>query len=213
MNIPRSTALEIFGLKENFSESDLKREYRRLVKIIHPDTGGDEKLFKFIDECKKLLMNDEHSSEKNSETGNHNVSYNKNTTYPKKEEAYITLECLDDDYNFISRYESQYNITEIRASLLIYIRPIFRKNLEQCINVSVSFPYSKFNKSAGFVKFNQTIKIPSEMQKFRKFKVRIKFLGDTFKFIVCDGNFRVIEHVKYQYIQCLKSICELHFAK
>ena len=214
MRISRNTALEIFGLKENFSESDLKRQYRRLVKIVHPDTGGDENLFKFVDLCKNILINGEESSENIHETNNHKSNSYKNDTKSKKENARINLEILDAEYpDYLDEYEKRYNILEITTSLLIYIRPRFRKNLEKCITVRLEIPYSELNKDLGFVKFNKTIKIPTEMQKFRKFNVRVIFLDDTFNFNVSDGDFKVIEHAKYQYSRCLKSICELYFEK
>ena len=222
VRIPRSTALEVFGLKEDFSESDLKREYRRLVKIVHPDTGGDEQLFKFIDSCKNILINGEDISENVQETNNQNVhkksnhesnSYSNNTKSEKKD-AVISLEVLDSDYpNYIEKKEKEYNIVEIAISLVIYIQPRFRKKFEKCIIVKTVIPYSNFNKQLGIVKFNQTIKIPKEIQKFRRFKVRVKFLNDTFEFNVADGDFKVIEHAEYEYVKCLKSICELHFEK
>lgn len=214
MRILRSTALEIFGLKEDFSESDLKREYRRLVKIVHPDIGGDEKLFKFIDSCMNLLINGENVSEDTTETNNHKSNSCKDNTKSGKEDAAINLEILDEEYPYYLReYEEKYDILEIRASLLIYIQPRFKRNLQKCITVKVAIPYSELNKDLDLVKFNQTIKIPTEMQKFRKFKVRVKFLNDTFNFNVSDGDFKVIEHAKYKVFRCLNSVCELHFKK
>ena len=88
MRISRSMALEIFGLKEDFSESDLRREYRRLAKIVHPDTGGDEQLFKFVDSCKNVLINGENVSENAHETNEHkSSSSNKNDAKSEKEKS------------------------------------------------------------------------------------------------------------------------------
>lgn len=213
MKISRSIALEIFGFKKDFSESDLKREYRRLVKIVHPDTGGDEKLFRFIDSCKNALINGEDVSDDTQETNTHKTNSHKNTTKSEKEEAFIYLDTLDDDYYRINKHEEKFNIVEIRTSLIIYIQPRFRKNLEKCITIKITVPYSQFDKELGIVKINQTIKIPNEMQKFRKFKVRVEFLDDTFEFKVSDGDFKVVEHRRYEYFKCLRSICELHFEK
>lgn len=210
-------ALEIFGLKEDFSKQDLQREYKRLVKIVHPDIGGDEKLFKFIDLCKNLLIKGEDVSENTYETNNHNANSCKNNAKSEKKNAFITLEglemCYDYLYNNLEKYERNYNIVEIRTALFIHIRPRFRKNIEKCITVNVVIPYSEFNKTLNLVKFNQTIKIPTEMRKFRKFKVSVEFLQDTFNFNVADGGFKVIEHSKCEYFGYLKSICKLKFEK
>lgn len=214
MVVPRSTALEIFGLKENFSESELKSAYRRLVKIVHPDAGGDAELFKFIEACKNLLVNGESTSQNATETNNQKSNSHQANTRPKKETVGVTLGLLDQEYpNNIGEYEQKYDIQTIRASLLVYIRPKYRKNMEKCITVKATIPYSELNKELNFVKFTQTIRIPEEMHKFRKFKVRIDFLNETFTFKVSSGDIKVIKHAKYNYMTCLKSICELHFIK
>ena len=56
MYVSRQMALEIFGLRENFTEEKFNKTFRRLAKIVHPDTGGDENLFKFIMCCKEALF-------------------------------------------------------------------------------------------------------------------------------------------------------------
>lgn len=196
MRVPRNTALEVFGLKENFSKEELKREYKRLVKIVHPDVGGDENLFKFIETCKNMLINNEDIQE----TSNY-----KSNSYE------IDLEILDLYYPEFMGEIKEYNIVEIKTSLLIYIQPILGKNLEKCFVVETRIPYNKFDKSSGILKFEQTIEIPKEMQKFRKFKVRVEFFEDTFKFKVSNGSFKVIKHQKFDNFKCLKAICELNF--
>ena len=214
MEISRVTALEIFGLKEDFSESDLKREYRRLAKIVHPDTGGDEKLFKFLETCKNVLITGENAFENTRETSNHKPGPCNSNAKAEKVNAWIHLKDLVEVYpDYLYKYEQMYNIFEIKASLLIYIQPRFRRNLEKCITLEAIIPYSELNRSLDIVKFNVTIKIPKEMQKFRKFKVRIKFLNSDYVFNISDGDIKVMEHAKYEYVRCLKSVCELHFEK
>lgn len=229
MEISRSTALEIFGLKEGFSETDLKKQYRRLVKIVHPDTGGDEQLFKFIDSCKQLLANGDNTakttngtnsksntsnnSKSNNESNNYKSNSYKNSSQPKKEDARISLELLDEEYPYVNEYEKKYNITQIYTTLLIYMQPRFRKKLKKCISENVAVPYSTFNKDGGYVKFDHTVKIPKELQKFNRFKISVKFLDKTFNFTLSAGQFKVLDYRRYKYVRCLKSICELHFEK
>lgn len=209
MRVPRSTALEVFGLKENFSKEELKKEYKRLVKIVHPDVGGDENLFKFIGTCKNMLINNEDIQE----TSNYKSNSYENDTKFAEEKFVIDLRKLDLYYpNFMGKIK-KYNIVEIKTSILICIQPIFRKDLEKNFVVQTRIPYNKFDKSSGILKFEQTIEIPKEMQKFRKFKVRVEFLEDTFKFKVSNGSFKVIKHHKFDHFKCLKTICELHFKK
>lgn len=40
-----ASCLQSFGLEHPFSEEDLMRAYRRKVKELHPDRGGDRKKF------------------------------------------------------------------------------------------------------------------------------------------------------------------------
>ena len=209
MNISRDTALEIMGLDENFSDSDLKKAYRRLAKIMHPDTGGDKKLFELLELCKNVITCGEESNKESQKS-----DFKKPSTSPQKENVYITLETLDNDYpHYIKYHERKYNIVEIHMSLLIYIRPKFRKSLEKCIIVKSYVPYWEFDQNLGVVKFNHTITIPEELQKFKKFKVRAEFLNKSYNFSASPGDIKVIQHSQYNYVKCLKSICELHFKK
>ena len=193
MNISRNTALEILGLKEGFSEEELRKQYRKLVKIVHPDNGGDKTLFELIVLCKNTLQSTENALknsqyETTQETKNYKTSGN------------------------LYMYERKYNIVEIKASLIVFIRPKYKKNLQKCYTIFSTISYKSF-KQLGIVKISETVRIPEEMKKFRKFSIRVEFLGDTFKFNVSDGTFKVVKHKKYEYVECLNCICELHFKK
>lgn len=50
---------EALGLSPNASREDIKAAYRRLVKTVHPDRGGDEELFLFITEIANVLLDGE----------------------------------------------------------------------------------------------------------------------------------------------------------
>ena len=39
---------EILGLTKRFTLEELKHNYKRVAKRVHPDRGGNEKLFKFF---------------------------------------------------------------------------------------------------------------------------------------------------------------------
>lgn len=45
------------GLLPNATRDEIKAAFRRLVKIFHPDLGGDEELYRFIVEIAKTLLN------------------------------------------------------------------------------------------------------------------------------------------------------------
>lgn len=50
-------ALHLFGLDHSATQEDLKRQYRQLVKLYHPDTGGDEAKFKKLQSAHIILKN------------------------------------------------------------------------------------------------------------------------------------------------------------
>jgi DnaJ domain len=51
----RAEALQVFGLDENATREDVQREYRRLMRKVHPDLGGSSYLAAKINEAKDVL--------------------------------------------------------------------------------------------------------------------------------------------------------------
>jgi hypothetical protein len=51
----RQEALQVFGLGEGASREDVQREYRRLMRQVHPDLGGSSYLAAKINEAKDVL--------------------------------------------------------------------------------------------------------------------------------------------------------------
>ena len=51
----RQEALQVFGLDESATREDVQREYRRLMRKIHPDLGGSSYLAAKINEAKDVL--------------------------------------------------------------------------------------------------------------------------------------------------------------
>jgi hypothetical protein len=51
----RHEALQIFGLEEGATREDVQREYRRLMRKVHPDLGGSSYLAAKINEAKDVL--------------------------------------------------------------------------------------------------------------------------------------------------------------
>lgn len=51
-----ANAMKLLGLKDGFTEKDVKSSYRRLSKIHHPDVGGTEENFKRLNKAYKYVM-------------------------------------------------------------------------------------------------------------------------------------------------------------
>lgn len=47
------------GLSPDASREEIKAAYRRLIKKLHPDRGGDEELFRFVTEIASILLDPE----------------------------------------------------------------------------------------------------------------------------------------------------------
>ena len=109
MNISRDLALEIFGLKDDFSIQELNYAYRKLAKITHPDRGGDKNLFIFIKECKDILDNKPSTtcdSYKNNNPPQHTKSYSKKTII-------LSIQELQDNFLDLDSFIAKYNIVVI----------------------------------------------------------------------------------------------------
>ena len=65
-------AIEILGLKKDFSEDELKKNYKELAKLYHPDNknSGDEQKFIDIQEAYKFLHNQDDNKTNIDETTN-----------------------------------------------------------------------------------------------------------------------------------------------
>lgn len=51
-------ALAVFSLAPGFSEGELRASFIRLAKIVHPDHGGSQELFRTVKECHSVLERD-----------------------------------------------------------------------------------------------------------------------------------------------------------
>ena len=52
----REDALRVLGLEEGASREDVQREYKRLMKQVHPDRGGSSYLAAQVNEARSVLL-------------------------------------------------------------------------------------------------------------------------------------------------------------
>lgn len=50
------------GLSPDATKEEIKAAYRKLAKVLHPDRGGDEELFRFVAEIARTLLDSESKS-------------------------------------------------------------------------------------------------------------------------------------------------------
>lgn len=189
MNISWDTALLVFGLKDNFTQNELKTRYRSLSKITHPDTGGDENLFKFITACKEVLENNKDTSS-NSSNQKRDSSYTSKQS--SKETTNIKLRTLYDIIYDLNDYTDKYDIQIIHTQIDITVSSRRKMN-----NMSVNL-YKHFNDfiEAGFVKFPTTvIEVHEPLGYGKKLKVEVILFGEKYKFkITRKKKFHTLEY-------------------
>jgi len=197
MDVSRQTALEIFGLSENFTPEEVENKFRKLSKIVHPDAGGDVNLFKFINRCRETLLDNVKASDARQAQEE-----------PKnKISADINLSTLYDIYYRLQSYMSIYDIIEIIGTARIFIMPC--RNKKHCVTTIINFsqPFREFQELT-FANFSTTVKLPEKLKKFKRFKIRVEFMGETFEFrLSMNSPFHIVKCEKTRF----NSIIELNF--
>lgn len=187
MNISTDLALFIFGLKTTYSQNDVSEAYRRLAKITHPDSGGDNNLFILIKECKELL-------EKNIQN---NTAPSKNTTKTNPspqnnvKNMNIELNMLYEQYDILEKYIKEFNISDITSNMYISINPIFKKSLSRWADLPLKSPFKSFlNTNQREIIFEETIRIPPKFEKYKFFKVFIQIEEKKYHFFISKNTFK-----------------------
>ena len=204
MEVNRKTALEIFGLNQNANKEDINKSFKRLSKRVHPDTGGDENLFKFILYCKEVLL-----SGKSQENTSENYNYGREEhSKNQKERGSLSLKTLYDVYGRLYKITEEYDITHIRNAMVVYITPCKKKKLMECISLQTAQPFYEFQE-LGFARFIANINIPENLKKFKKFNIRVEMMGKKFEFKVSMKKPHYI--LEYSEIFGFKTVVEFKF--
>lgn len=203
MKISRQTAMEVFGLNNDYTHEELNQKFKNLCKIVHPDTGGDENLFKFVMCCKEELLSNNTNEILEFKSANQ-------ATPVEKEQVDVNLGRLYEIYPRLHYYTKIYDIHDIFTMAKIYISPLKNKEDIYCFEASAEQSFSEFQK-LGFATFSSTVLIPKKFFKFKCFNVRVEFLGQSFKFKISKRKFH--HSVKLHNFFRFNSILELTFKK
>lgn len=190
MEIPRKLALYVFNLKEDYTTQELKEAYKKLAMISHPDTGGTNNLFAFINACNDVLQQDNKNSNSNQ---NNTKSSSSNTQKTTNSYEFITLSELYEFYYIISCSCDSKIFKDIISHATFHISPIFRKKLSKEFNITLSMEYSDFFKCAKkYVLFSTKLNLPAEFSKYNFFKVVLFIEKKKYTFWLNAKNSKVI---------------------
>ena len=73
---------EILGIKENASQDDIKKAYKKLAMTHHPDRGGDNKKFQEISQAYETLSDPQKRSQYDAERNGFSHGFNTNHGFP-----------------------------------------------------------------------------------------------------------------------------------
>lgn len=118
MNIEQ--ALKILNLNRNYTENDLKREYRKLIRKYHPDKHSDSDKI-FYEEKTKLLNEAKDMLERNIKNSNGRTGCSSSVNREKCDYSDIELDKLKEKYREEVRREGDY-IFEVDSRDKIFMK-------------------------------------------------------------------------------------------
>lgn len=160
---------KVFGLDKNFNWDQLKKSYKKLAMRVHPDKGGDKKIFDFITNCFYELANDyklrtdnknhnelkEESTNfynKDIEKNNTNIDYNDNLSLNERINKYFDkVKVNDDDIDF------GYGNTMTESS-----------DIRDDINIDNIFKSEKIDNKSFNDRFNNFVKTSTKIVKYEE---------------------------------------------
>lgn len=207
--------LEMFGLKEDFSKEELKNSYKRLVKIAHPDAGGDANLFKFITKYMEHLLDNKIGFEFEDDKSKKNQKYDNSKNYKgnyRRASRGIKFDLLDNYYSTNRLYElKKYELDEIYQDISLKFKTLAGIN-EKFVNLTLKTPYINFVGN-DFVDFTSDVIIPKEFKKILFLRVKVSILDKNYNFIIFNFKkcSKVVEYKRLKHFRCLKLIVNLNF--
>lgn len=171
MDISRKLALEIFELQDGkYTETDVNSTYRKLSKIVHPDAGGNNNLFNFINECRKLLLE---QSPQNKEKNTEPKAYTPKKPRKKK----VKDISLFDLVSFLNNHfylEDDTLLNSVFLLVRVSVSPIFKNKLHKDYDYSLKSAIADFLRNdLTLVTFNQNVFLPEEYKNYNIFKVTV----------------------------------------
>lgn len=182
-NVTRKLALDIFNLSEGFTPEDVTKAYRRLVRIAHPDYNGDARLFDLIVSCKEVLLNPHTGVNDNAQTSRATVRTNKAPTEQSPKKYKISLDDLYRDFYFLHLTPEFPFIVRIDSTAEVSIFPCRNPISRERMKLELHQSFKEFcEANFEYIFFQVTVTLPEKLKKYKKFIVRVKFLGKKFYF-------------------------------
>lgn len=183
--IMKVLAIKVLGLKEDYKPEDVKKRYRELSLITHPDTNGDANLFMLVKDCYKYLYSESDSINLNDKDKDKNKEKSKSNKPEEKTKYYIELPRLYKEYYYLDRFKDiSYIRSEIDLTIETSFINTFLRNIISSKRVKVNHimdvDYSSYQRSKSVI-FDIKIVLPEELEKYRYFKMRFNFLGKEYK--------------------------------
>lgn len=106
---------EVFNLNDNYTWEELKSSYKRVAKIVHPDKGGSDILFKKITECFKHLASELKKKELDKP---HWELKQQSLSYMKDNQNNTKVNIDTDDTNFADRFNKAFDDNRLEDELM-----------------------------------------------------------------------------------------------
>lgn len=168
----RNKYLEILNLPSNASKEEIRKQFRKLAKVFHPDKNKSENAaeqFQRIKQAYDFLLEERQEPVSQSEsTPTEELKRMERIRKAKerlRERRLAEEKKIKDSYHKLTsglqwKIYSIISIISLCSSLLLLIEPILPKHLEKQLVTEISSPYNGFTQDEIFlIKTNQQLKI------------------------------------------------------
>lgn len=124
-----TNAMQIFKLRENYSVDELKKSYKKMALLYHPDRGGNNKDFQYITKCYILLLEKLNNKNNNKDHTSLKQGYKEQVSKADK----VNIDPRDKLYNYFkdSTYDNINTNQQLKPDNKGFNNVLFNKLYEQ----------------------------------------------------------------------------------